>query len=1059
MRSEINKKASLESQYNLWEAKMHRLRESYIIETDPSVKFKLEFQIKEVEKEQEKVLSDMERLTEGGREEISRIKIYISSTLNYLDENLIHVIEFLEKQKFHVLSLQDDLARNEQSRELGLAQISKCEIFIGVIAGEFGYIPPNSQYSITELEYQRAVETGITRFMFLLNEADSFPLDNQIQGFRNRLIADESVVYFCNPNELVSFVENLVTEWSQTRLMTGIDALKNRQIQVDRKRREQRDRKRVVNLPFLDTIHTFKDRLREMVALWRYLVKDNIRLISIAGRGGMGKTALASYVLNKIENKDFIFEGEEKLNIDGIVHLSTRSTGISLERIYRDVGRMLGEPAASELNKAWIDQESNITAKVECLLEYLKEGFYIILLDNMEDTIDINGDIKSEGLRLFIEHSIVQPSGIKLILTSREQINLPFSGLHAVRNIVLSEGLLQKDAIALLRELDPEGTLGLQNASEEDLNKIFEMTKGIPRALEIIAGILYEDPTANINTFIIDRQIFDEQVLDKLIAESYSRLEDDARKIIEALSVFRRPVDETAIAYLLNPWFPGLDVKKNLRRLTKSYYVRSNRLTGEYGLHPLDQEFAYQQIPEVTTKIDESLPYSIVNLELRAASFYESIKKPESEWISIEDVGAQLAEFEHRVQGLDYDNACTILEPLDFDFTNKLALWGYSSMIIELRSKLVGKIKDNRLQASNLGNLGYAYRLLGQYEHAKSYLEMALEAANKTGDIHEIGIRMGHLGVINRVTGQIKIAIDYSEQALTIARNTGDNQRETIWLGHLATAYRAIGEYEKAIRLYLDALTIAQQSNDFQRMTYWLVHLGITYRNLGDYEEAIKYSNQALSIAQKIKSKRHEAILLNNLATIYYVLGQYDQSIELNMKALEISKEIGIRLGQSFQLLGLCKAYLEKGDLVFAKSYCNQALQFDMPENFHYITIAMGIIQLLDQDPSAKDTFIQAIDICRSRLEKTEGLCEERYALGTALAGYGVALYLSNEKYYKDTFKNAFDEYQKALNVNPAVGIIRDNLIDLRTIDININIEELRLLVELLENNLPDSLE
>jgi len=65
---------------------------------------------------------------------------------------------------------------------------------------------------------------------------------------------------------------------------------------------------------------------------------------------------------------------------------------------------------------------------------------------------------------------------------------------------------------------------------------------------------------------------------------------------MEALAVFDRPVDETAIAYLLHPWFPGLDVRASLRRLVNSHFVSASRVTGEYSLHPLDRDYAYHRI-------------------------------------------------------------------------------------------------------------------------------------------------------------------------------------------------------------------------------------------------------------------------------------------------------------------------------------------------------------------------------------------------------------------------------------------------------------------------------
>jgi hypothetical protein len=121
----------------------------------------------------------------------------------------------------------------------------------------------------------------------------------------------------------------------------------------------------VVNVRPLDVTHTFKDRLREMGVLCDHLVDASVRLVSVVGRGGMGKTALVSRVLGELERGVLSVPGAEReLPIDGILYLSARSTGLSLERIYADVGRMLGEPTASKLAARWIDRDTPLTAKV-----------------------------------------------------------------------------------------------------------------------------------------------------------------------------------------------------------------------------------------------------------------------------------------------------------------------------------------------------------------------------------------------------------------------------------------------------------------------------------------------------------------------------------------------------------------------------------------------------------------------------------------------------------------------------------------------------------------------
>jgi len=463
-------------------------------------------------------------------------------------------------------------------------------------------------------------------------------------------------------------------DWPGAYLDDRMVDYRARRDQVDELRRERRERQRVVNLRPLDVTHTFKDRVRETGELCTHLAHESVRLISIVGRGGMGKTALVSRVLADLERGALPLPDQDKeLTVDGILYLSARSTGLSLERIYADMGRMLGEPAAERLAMRWASGDLPLAAKVEYLLEVMQDGLYLILLDNLEDHLSPDGTIADEGLRIFVERCLMQPGGARLIATSREQVQVASAALRNARHIPLRDGLPEDEAMALLRELDPSGELGLRDAPESDLRRAVQLAGGIPRALEIIAGILQADPTANLSSLVSDRDLFRDQVVENLVAAGHQRLGENEQRVLEALAVFDCPIEETAIAYLLHPWYPHLDVRGCLRRLANGYFVSVNRATGAYSLHPIDREYAYQRLPDS----DESDVYNKRNLELRTAEFYASIRKPESEWKTIEDLAPQLAEFEHRVRAGDYDEAARTLGAIDPGYLS--GLWPFST--------------------------------------------------------------------------------------------------------------------------------------------------------------------------------------------------------------------------------------------------------------------------------------------------------------------------------------------------------------------------------------------
>ena len=1008
-------------------------------------------------------------------------KIYISSTYSDLVEYRQQVYDILRKMRYDVIAMEDYVATDARPPDKCLADVASCDVYVGIFAWRYGYVPPGQERSITELEYRQAGQSGLERLIFLLDENTLWPRQymdevtgegekgQKIRVLRQELMTAHLLQFFKSPEELAGQVATSVSKWAQERLDADMDSLRTRRDQADRERREMRDRQRVVNLRPLDVAH-FKDRLREMQALCDHLADASVRLVSVVGRGGMGKTALACRVLADLERGVLPIPSEEReLPIDGILYLSARSTGLGLERVYSDVGRMLGEPAASKLAVRWADGETSLAAKVEYLLEAMQDGLYLILLDNLEDYLAEDGSISEEGLRLFVERCLTQPGGARLVVTSREEVWLAGDALRGSRSIPLREGLSEDDAVALLRDLDPQGTLGLRDAPEGELRRAARLTQGIPRALEILAGILHQDPTASLSRLLADEAAFGAEVVEQLVAEGYRRLGDDERRIMEALAVFDRPIDETAIAYLLHPWFPGMDVRAGLRRLVNSYFVSASRATGEYSLHPLDRDYAYRQLPE-----DEGPnAYNRRNLELRTADFYASIRKPESEWKTIDDLAPQLAEFEHRVRAGDYDGACRVLEPIDYDYLFK---WSHYTRLAELREKLLGHLADDGLWASNLGSLGRTCRILGQFERATKFFEEALTITREIGNRTREGQYHGHLGRVYRDLGQVERAVRLYEEALIIAREAGDRRSEGNWLnsmgnayhglgqferaieffeealaiareigdrwgegyrlGNLGSVYRDLGQVEWAIKLYEEALIIAQEIGDRRNESFCLGRLGIAYRDLGQIERAIKLYEEALAITREIGDRGSESFLLGNLGLTYRVfLGQAEQAAKFYEEALAICREIGDRQGEIYRLLGLGRALLATGKLSEAQRRCVEAMALDVSGSNYRAALVLAIVLLHQHDPAAGETFADAVSRCRAMLDKTLGLYAPRYTLAAALVGQVVCdPHWAQEGKRAGLLAPAMEEYRRALENCAAPGVVRVAFHDLEMI-------------------------
>jgi len=120
--------------------------------------------------------------------------VYISSTYKDLESYRKCLYSALCKLlDVHVVAMEDYVATDQRPVDRCLEDVAKCDVYVGIFAWRYGYIPPDYNISITELEYRKAEQTNKIKLIFLLNENAIWenglkdePLD-QIIKLRNEL--------------------------------------------------------------------------------------------------------------------------------------------------------------------------------------------------------------------------------------------------------------------------------------------------------------------------------------------------------------------------------------------------------------------------------------------------------------------------------------------------------------------------------------------------------------------------------------------------------------------------------------------------------------------------------------------------------------------------------------------------------------------------------------------------------------------------------------------------------------------------------------------------------
>jgi hypothetical protein len=158
---------------------------------------------------------------------------YLSSTYEDLKAHRSVVFEALRQAGYQVLAMEDYVATDKRPVETCLADVTRSDIYVGLFAFRYGYIPPPEHdnpdgLSITELEFRHAdEEVKIPCLTFLVDVKTPWPnafndawTDKEEKGehinrMRDYLQTEKLASFFSSPHELASLVQAAVHRYLQ----------------------------------------------------------------------------------------------------------------------------------------------------------------------------------------------------------------------------------------------------------------------------------------------------------------------------------------------------------------------------------------------------------------------------------------------------------------------------------------------------------------------------------------------------------------------------------------------------------------------------------------------------------------------------------------------------------------------------------------------------------------------------------------------------------------------------------------------------------------------------
>jgi predicted ATPase/nucleoside phosphorylase len=598
-------------------------------------------------------------------------------------------------------------------------------------------------------------------------------------------------------------------------------------------------------------------RAQDLDAVEALLNNPQVRLVTLTGPGGIGKTRLALQAATELQHA---FP-------DGtwLVPLAPLP---SADLVLDAIAQVFD-----------VRQGRNQTL-TEAVIDYLREKRLLLLLDNFEHLL--------AAASLVSELLLAAPQ-LKVLATSRAGLRLAGEHEYAVPPLAVPlierkemdatqrQAILQSPAVELFRQralavasdwsTHPDGAI--RDEHLQAVGEICVRLDGLPLAVELAAArVKLLSPQAILKRLNKRFQLLTggardlptrQQTLRSLIDWSYQLLGPEEQVLFARLAVFAGSFTVEAVEAVCGTvgdmQQDVLDMLSTL--IDQSLVQRSDEVRGERRLMVLEtlREYGLEQLAQQG---------ELELLQTQHASYYGDLARKAAPKLR----GAEQLEW---------------LAQLEAESANlNVALYWC------LQDK-----HDVMHGARLVGDLGYYWWLHNHYQEGQRWAELALaEQAGVHGELRGLALNTASMCALG--TGQYEQAVQWTHEAIQIWQELQDVWQESFAQCILGAAFNHQRDFQRAVTTLEEARRLAVVSGDPWLQALALGYLVLNYEN-SDPSEGVTIGEEGLQLAREVGDRRIYCLLLTLVSNLEGFRGNFERSRLLAEEILTIAQDLGDR--------------------------------------------------------------------------------------------------------------------------------------------------------------------